>query len=149
MKVGSKGRYAVIAIVDVARHSGSGAVPLADVASRQRISLSYLEQLFAMLRRSGIVTSARGPGGGYRLSRPANETSVREIFEAVDETSAHGVTDTSAQDREGSAVTADLWEELEEHIRQFLDQVSVADVLAGHVRQRPNGSELSRTAEVS
>ena len=85
MKLGSKVRYAVMAIVDVAQHSDSGAVPLADVAARQKISLSYLEQLFAMLRRGGVVVSARGPGGGYRLARPARETTIRAIFDAVED----------------------------------------------------------------
>jgi Rrf2 family iron-sulfur cluster assembly transcriptional regulator len=128
MKVGSKVRYAVMAIVDVAQHSESGAVPLADVAARQKISLSYLEQLFAMLRRSGVVVSARGPGGGYRLAKPARETTIRAIFDAVDDP-ANGADDHPAA--EGGSLTASLWTDLQSHIRDFLDGVSVADVLGG------------------
>jgi Rrf2 family iron-sulfur cluster assembly transcriptional regulator len=128
MKVGSKVRYAVMAIVDVAQHSDSGAVPLADVAARQKISLSYLEQLFAMLRRSGVVISARGPGGGYRLAKSARETTIRAIFDAVDEP-GNGADDHPAAD--SGSITAGLWADLQGHIRDFLDGVSVADVLAG------------------
>src|SRR5215510_1397789 len=86
MRVGSKGRYAVIALVDVARHSDRGPVALAEVSERQKISLSYLEQLFSMLRRNALVVSSRGPGGGYRLQRPAADISIGEIFRAVEET---------------------------------------------------------------
>ncbi|TMO22036.1 Fe-S cluster assembly transcriptional regulator IscR, partial [Pseudoalteromonas sp. S4492] len=76
MKLTSKGRYAVTAMLDVALHTNVGAVPLADISERQEISLSYLEQLFARLRKNGLVTSVRGPGGGYLLGREANEISV-------------------------------------------------------------------------
>ncbi|MBI1361514.1 MAG: Rrf2 family transcriptional regulator [Alphaproteobacteria bacterium] len=131
MKVGSKARYAVMAIVDVARHSGSGAVPLAEVASRQKISLSYLEQLFAMLRKSGVVVSARGPGGGYRLAKPAEDTTIRSIFEAVDDPApSNGGSDGQAAEAEISPI-GELWSDLQDHIRDFLDNVSVGDVLAG------------------
>jgi Rrf2 family iron-sulfur cluster assembly transcriptional regulator len=85
MRLSTKGRYAVMAMTDLARHGADRAVSLAEIASRQEISLSYLEQLFARLRRGGLVKSARGPGGGYRLAKPAYETSVAEIVLAVDE----------------------------------------------------------------
>ena len=85
MKLSTKGRYAVMAMVDLARHSQGKPVALNDIATRQEISLSYLEQLFAKLRRGGLVISARGPGGGYRLARGANETRIADIILAVDE----------------------------------------------------------------
>lgn len=126
MRVGSKGRYAVIALIDVARNSDFGPVPLAEVAERQKISLSYLEQLFAMLRRSGLVVSSRGPGGGYRLQRPSTEVSIGEVFRAVEETSAHD------RDWPGmTGITSSLWSALDDHIRDFLESVSVSDVMAG------------------
>ena len=85
MRLSTKGRYAVMAMTDLARHGADRAVSLAEIAARQEISLSYLEQLFARMRRGGLVKSVRGPGGGYRLARPAAETSVAEIVVAVDE----------------------------------------------------------------
>jgi Rrf2 family iron-sulfur cluster assembly transcriptional regulator len=127
MRVGSKGRYAVVALIDVAQNSTSGPVPLAEVAQRQKISLSYLEQLFAMLRRNSVVVSSRGPGGGYRLQRPAQTISIGEVFRAVEETGA---------EREwprGGTATASLWAALDEHIRDFLEGLTVADVMAGRV----------------
>jgi Rrf2 family iron-sulfur cluster assembly transcriptional regulator len=146
MKVGSKGRYAVIAILDVARHSGSGAVPLADVAMRQRISLSYLEQLFALLRRSGVVQSARGPGGGYRLARSPSETTIKAIFEAVEDPVS-----ATARDQASAVVTAPLWLALDRSIRSFLGAVTVEDVLAGRLEgaNEQAGSQLSRLEEVA
>ena len=85
MRLSTKGRYAVMAMADLARREGERAVALADIAARQEISLSYLEQLFARLRRQGLVVSARGPGGGYRLARSSAETNIAEIVLAVDE----------------------------------------------------------------
>jgi Rrf2 family iron-sulfur cluster assembly transcriptional regulator len=131
MRVGSKGRYAVIALVDVAENAGARPVALAEVAERQHISLSYLEQLFAMLRRSGLVISSRGPGGGYRLGRAAGDITVGEVFRAVEETgNGHeGGRDWTS----GGGVTASLWTALDDQIREFLEGVSVADVVAGKV----------------
>ena len=85
MRLSTKGRYAVMAMADLARNGADRAVSLAEIATRQEISLSYLEQLFARLRKSGLVKSVRGPGGGYRLAREACETAVAEIVLAVDE----------------------------------------------------------------
>jgi Rrf2 family transcriptional regulator, iron-sulfur cluster assembly transcription factor len=128
MRMSSKGRYAIVAVLDVAGHAGARPVSLADVAVRQRISLSYLEQLFAMLRRSGLVAASRGPGGGYRLQRPADEITVGQVFQAVEDGSASN--DNGARDwSEGPA--AGLWQALEGHIEQFLDRVTLADLLAG------------------
>lgn len=131
MKVGSKGRYAVVALADVAANDGAGSVPLADVSARQSISLSYLEQLFAMLRRNGLVTSARGPGGGYRLSRPAGEISIGDIFRAVDE-AASG----DRPDRPGSGLASHLWDDLDAHIQGFLDRKTLQDAI-GAARPAP------------
>lgn len=127
MRVGSKGRYAVIALVDVATNSASRPVALAEVAERQQISLSYLEQLFAMLRKSGLVLSSRGPGGGYRLQRSANDITVGEVFRAVEET---GNAENNGRDWTGGA-TASLWSALDHHIRDFLESVAISDVLSG------------------
>lgn len=134
MRVGSKGRYAVIALLDVAQNSSARPVALAEVAERQQISLSYLEQLFAMLRRSGLVVSARGPGGGYRLQRAAEEITVGEIFRAVED--AGNADKVAEQGRDwvgGGHPTAPLWLALDEHVREFLEGVTVADVMSGKV----------------
>jgi Rrf2 family iron-sulfur cluster assembly transcriptional regulator len=141
MKLSTKGRYAVMAMADLAGHeAGARAVSLADVARRQEISLSYLEQLFAKLRRHGLVTSVRGPGGGYRLSRPAAEMRVADIILAVDEPiratrclpgSAKGCTGTTLR-----CVAHDLWEELGQQIHVFLSSISLADVVERRVLGR-------------
>ena len=130
MKLTTKGRYAVTAILDVALHSGNGPVPLADVAERQNLSLSYLEQLFARLRQHGLVRSSRGPGGGYRLSRPATEISVAEVILAVDEqvdvTRCGGLVNCNQDSR---CLTHDLWVELSQQMHQFFSSRTLADVL--------------------
>jgi Rrf2 family iron-sulfur cluster assembly transcriptional regulator len=140
MKLSTKGRYAVMAMADLAGHEdGTRAVSLADIARRQEISLSYLEQLFAKLRRHGLVKSARGPGGGYRLSRPANEMRVADIILAVDEPiratrclpGAKGCMTASIR-----CVTHDLWEELGHQIHVFLSSISLADVVEQRVLGR-------------
>jgi len=122
VKLSTKGRYAVMAMVDLARHAQAKPVSLSDIATRQEISLSYLEQLFARLRRAGLVKSVRGPGGGYRLARTSAETRVSEIILAVDERS--------------KCLTHDLWEELGNQIHQFLNSVSLADVLERKLKPR-------------
>ncbi|MFW6413104.1 MAG: Rrf2 family transcriptional regulator, partial [Oceanicaulis sp.] len=123
MKLSTKGRYAVMAMADLAVSSKDGPAPLGEIASRQEISLSYLEQLFAKLRRAGLVKSVRGPGGGYRLARPAGETRVADIMIAVEEP----VDVTRCQHKpkgcmEGGlrCITHDLWDELGRHIHLFL-----------------------------
>jgi Rrf2 family iron-sulfur cluster assembly transcriptional regulator len=147
MRLSTKGRYAVMAMADLAGNQGvdggSKPVALADIAQRQDISLSYLEQLFAKLRRGGLVTSVRGPGGGYRLSRPSPDLRIADIIVAVDEPiaatrckpgSSKGCTKTGAR-----CVTHDLWEELGQQIHVFLSSVSLADVVERRVlgRARP------------
>jgi Rrf2 family iron-sulfur cluster assembly transcriptional regulator len=139
VKLSTKGRYAVMATADIAARDIDGPVALADIAARQGISLSYLEQLFAKLRRRGIVTSARGPGGGYRLARPADETRIADIIMAVDEpikatrckSGAEGCTGMG-----GRCLTHDLWEELSRQIYLFLSAVTLADVVEGRVLGR-------------
>ena len=132
MRLSTKGRYAVMAMADLARHDGQGAVSLAEIAARQDISLSYLEQLFARLRRNGLVKSARGPGGGYRLALPPAETSVGAIVVAVDEplkvTRCAGA-GRGCMPKGELCLTHHLWEELGQRIQDFLDGVSLADVL--------------------
>jgi Rrf2 family iron-sulfur cluster assembly transcriptional regulator len=138
MRLSTKGRYAVMAMADLARRQDEPcrAVALAEIATRQEISLSYLEQLFARLRRKGLVQSARGPGGGYRLTRTAAETSIAEIVLAVDEPlratrcAAEGKGCMLKGER---CLTHDLWEDLGHRIEDYLASVSLADVLNGRL----------------
>ena len=132
MKLGSKGRYAVMAMVDLARHSNGHPVALAEIAARQEISLSYLEQLFAKLRRGGLVNSVRGPGGGYLLAHHRDETRIADIIVAVDEPlhavrCTPGATIGCRGDR-SRCLTHDLWEELSNQIHLYLSSVSLGDV---------------------
>jgi Rrf2 family transcriptional regulator, iron-sulfur cluster assembly transcription factor len=159
MRLSTKGRYAVMAMADLAGHAPDQnntikPVALADIAERQDISLSYLEQLFAKLRRGGLVTSVRGPGGGYRLSRPSADLRIADIIVAVDEPiaatrcktgSAQGCTKTGAR-----CVTHDLWEELGQQIHVFLSSVSLADVVEKRVlgRAKPCNDVGSNEEEV-
>ena len=132
MKLGAKARYAVTAMVDLARHSSGVPVCLADIAARQEISLPFLEQLFAKLRRSGLIKSVRGPGGGYLLAHDRNETRIADIITAVDEP-IHAVRCTPGAasgcriDR-SRCLTHDLWEELSNQIHLYLSSVSLGDV---------------------
>ena len=127
MRMSSKGRYAVVAILDVAANAGPKPTSLADVATRQKISLSYLEQLFAMLRRAGLVAASRGPGGGYRLQRPAGDITVAEVFQAVEE-AGNGAENGGRDWSEGPA--ARLWDAVDQHLERFLARITLADLLA-------------------
>jgi Rrf2 family transcriptional regulator, iron-sulfur cluster assembly transcription factor len=136
MRLTTKGRFAVTAMIDVAMHGGQGPVTLAAVSERQRISLSYLEQLFGKLRRSGLVDSVRGPGGGYNLAKAGDALSVADIILAVDEpidATQCGGRENCHDDRR--CMTHDLWAGLNEHIFSFLSGVSLADL----VLQQRNG----------
>jgi Rrf2 family iron-sulfur cluster assembly transcriptional regulator len=149
MRLSTRGRYAVMAMVELAVREGapcadrpsSRPVSLAEIAQAQLLSLAYLEQLFGRLRRAGLVASARGPGGGYRLGRPCTEVTIAEIVEAADEPI------TATRCEAGSpgclagqrCLTHDLWAELGEQIRLFLAGVTLADVVAGHVPGRARG----------
>jgi Rrf2 family transcriptional regulator, iron-sulfur cluster assembly transcription factor len=139
MRLSTKGRYAVMAMTDLARHGADRAVSLAEIAARQEISLSYLEQLFARLRRSGLVKSVRGPGGGYRLARPAGETTVADIVIAVDEPLHATRCETGGKGCMASGekcITHHLWDELGRQIHLFLAGVSLADVIDQRVGSR-------------
>ena len=133
MKLSTKGRYAVMAMVDLARHTNGSPVALADIADRQEISLSYLEQLFAKLRRRGLVSSVRGPGGGYLLTQEAGATRISDIILAVDEpiraTRCHPDSPTGCRSDKGRCLTHDLWEELGNQIHIYLSSVSLDDVI--------------------
>ena len=146
MELSTRGRYAVMAMVQLAEtDGGSGATPrpvsLAEIAACQCLSQCYLEQLFGKLRRAGLVTSARGPGGGYRLGRPAAAVTIAEIMLAVDEP-LHATRCTAGSggcltgpDGPAPCRTHQLWDELGRHIRAFLDRVTLEDVLHHRVRE--------------
>ncbi|MBK1719898.1 Fe-S cluster assembly transcriptional regulator IscR [Thiocystis violacea] len=138
MRLTTKGRYAVTAMLDLAIHQGHGPIALADIAQRQGISLSYLEQLFAKLRKRALVTSVRGPGGGYNLARPPADIPVAEVIAAVDESvdttrcgGAHNCQNN------GPCLTHDLWHDLSDRIYEHLNKISLQQLVdqrdeAGH-----------------
>ena len=132
MKLSTKGRYAVMAMVDLASNSKGQPVALADIAERQEISLSYLEQLFAKLRKGGLVKSVRGPGGGYLLAYPLEESRVSDIIVAVDEpiraTRCAPGSPAGCRSNKSRCLTHDLWEELGNQIHLYLSSVSLADI---------------------
>ena len=131
MRLTTKGRYAVTAVLDLALHQDNGPVSLAAISERQGISLSYLEQLFAKLRRNEIVSSTRGPGGGYSLKNTAEEVSISDIILAVDESCR--VVDCN--DNEGchngyQCLTHDLWQELSNEIQTFLNGITLSEIIS-------------------
>ncbi len=129
MRLTTKGRYAVTAMLDLAMHAQAGPISLADISKRQEISLSYLEQLFARLRRAGLVESVRGPGGGYLLAQVPETISVAQVIDAVDEsvdaTRCGGLSDCQQGD---TCLTHHLWCELSERIQGFLDGVTLGQL---------------------
>ncbi len=133
MRLTTKGRFAVTAMMDLALRGGAGPVTLAEISARQRISLSYLEQLFGKLRRHGLVSSVRGPGGGYRLAKPTQEVAVADIILAVDEpidaTQCAGK--ENCQD-DHKCLTHDLWANLNTHIFNYLRSVTLAELVRNH-----------------
>lgn len=133
MKLTTKGRYAVTAMLDLAIHSDRGPVTLSDISLRQDISLSYLEQLFARLRRSELVQSVRGPGGGYRLGRETQKIAVVDIIDAVDESVDATRCQGQGNCQQGEiCLTHHLWEDLSQQIHDFLGGISLADLMARH-----------------
>jgi Rrf2 family iron-sulfur cluster assembly transcriptional regulator len=140
MKLTTKGRYAVTAMLDLALHYEQGAVTLSDIARRQGISLSYLEQLFARLRRNGLVDSVRGPGGGYNLAMPPANISVAKIViainENIDATRCGGEKNCDGEER---CLTHNLWEDLSQRIHEFLDGITLADLV-----DKPTVQEVAR-----
>lgn len=130
MKLSSKGRYAVTAMLDIALHDRYGPVTLADISYAQEISLSYLEQLFAKLRRNGLVEGLRGPGGGYRLGRPGSEITIAEIIAAVDEKVDMTHCENRGDCKEGEhCLTHELWSDLSQQIFTFLSGITLADLV--------------------
>ena len=130
MRLTTKGRYAVTAMLDLALHYTDGPITLADISERQGISLSYLEQLFSRLRKKGLVDSARGPGGGYRLSRSAYEIAIADVITAVDESvdvRKCGGLGNCLEDR--PCLTHELWTDLSDQIFQFLNGISLGDLM--------------------
>jgi Rrf2 family iron-sulfur cluster assembly transcriptional regulator len=137
MRLTTKGRFAVTAMIDVAMHGGHNPVTLAAISERQKISLSYLEQLFGKLRRAGLVESVRGPGGGYNLARSSEQVSVADVIVAVDEpidATQCGGRENCHDDRR--CMTHELWASLNAHIFSFLRSVSLADLVR---QQQPKG----------
>jgi len=133
MRLTTKGRYAVTAMLDLALHYKDGPITLADISQRQGISLSYLEQLFSKLRKNGLVDSARGPGGGYRLSRDAAEICVADVITAVDEkVDAMRCNGMGNCHEEGQCLTHELWCDLSNQIYSFLQGISLAKLVAQH-----------------
>ncbi|MDX1593048.1 MAG: Fe-S cluster assembly transcriptional regulator IscR [Gammaproteobacteria bacterium] len=153
MRLTTKGRYAVTAMLDLALHYDQGPITLADISKRQSISLSYLEQLFSRLRRRGLVQSVRGPGGGYQLSRAAEEISVVSVITAVDEevdaTRCGGL--GNCQDSQ-PCLTHELWCDLSEQIHDFLAGINLAQLVErtyDDLASRSTGSTSKRTIAVS
>ncbi len=141
MKLSTKGRYAMVAMADLAMLPEADLAPLSDISKRQDISLPYLEQLFVKLRRAGLVASVRGPGGGYRLARPASEIRVVDVFAAVDETVSALHTGAGASGAvsgsRAQSMTNRLWEGLSAHVYVFLHQTRLSDVVANELTPCP------------
>lgn len=142
MRLTTKGRYAVTAMLDLSLNYGLGAITLADISERQGISLSYLEQLFARLRKQGLVSSSRGPGGGYRLSRPAENITVLDVISAVDEkvdsTQCEGRKNCHADEK---CLSHELWQSLSDQIRLYLAGITLAEVVRSY-EQKDNGEHV-------
>ena len=147
MRLTTKGRYAVTAMLDLALHGQAGPVSLADISERQAISLSYLEQLFAKLRRNSLVTSVRGPGGGYKLARGLKDIHVAQVIDAVNEsvdaTKCGGQGGCHAGD---ICLTHYLWSDLSQQIHEFLNGISLHDlVVRKDVQQVASRQDLRRS----
>lgn len=141
MKLSTKGRYAMVALADLALETSKDLLSLSEISQRQNISLPYLEQLFVKLRRAGLVESVRGPGGGYRLARPASEIRVSEILGAVDETVSAMETGAGASGglsgSRAQSMTNRLWEGLSAHVYVFLHQTRLSDVVENSLAPCP------------
>ncbi len=137
MRLTTKGRYAVTAMLDLSLNYGMGSITLADISDRQGISLSYLEQLFARLRKQGLVSSSRGPGGGYRLSRAADDITVLDVISAVDEkvdsTACEGKANCHGEEQ---CLSHELWTSLSEQIQIYLSGITLGEVVRNHEKSR-------------
>ena len=144
MKLSTKGRYAMVALADIALQPGDALVTLGEISKRQDISLPYLEQLFVKLRRADLVASVRGPGGGYRLARSASDIRVSDILAAVDETvdALHKGAGASgaASGSKAQSMTNRLWEGLSAHVYVFLHQTRLSDVVRQRTGPVPGGA---------
>ena len=156
MRLTTKGRYAVTSILDLALNQGSGPSPLAGISARQDISLSYMEQLFAKMRRKGLVESVRGPGGGYRLGRDAAEISIAEVINAVNETTDATRCRGKGDCQNGeTCLTHHLWMDLSDQIYAFLNDITLADLVArGDIQsiarqQQERGLDTERAPELA
>ena len=156
MRLTTKGRYAVTSILDLALHQDRGPIPLAGISERQDISLSYLEQLFAQLRRRGLVQSVRGPGGGYHLGKKPDAISVAEVIEAVNETTDATRCQGAGDCQKGeTCLTHHLWMDLSDQIREFLGNITLADLvtrqeirsISNHQETRARDSEQDAARE--
>lgn len=141
MKLSTKGRYAMVALADLAIQPEGGLVSLAEISARQDISLPYLEQLFVKLRRAKLVASVRGPGGGYRLAKPPSEMRISDILGAVDETVSAMHTGAGAKGgasgSKAQSMTNRLWERLSAHVYVFLHQTRLSDVIQNELAPCP------------
>lgn len=148
MKLTSKGRYAVTAMLDLALHADEGPVTLAEISERQGISLSYLEQLFTRLRKQGLVSSTRGPGGGYSLSRAADLIAIAEVVTAVDEVVDATRCGGMANCQDGKrCLTHDLWTDLSDQIYSFLSEITLGHLVKKG--QTENAGEAKESHGVS
>ena len=145
MKLSTKGRYAVTAMMDLAIHDRQGPVTLSDISNCQGISLSYLEQLFSKLRQTGLVEGVRGPGGGYRLGKPASQISVADVIVAVDEsidsTNCQGNLDCNRGER---CLTHHLWDDLSNRLFEFLDNITLSEFI-----QDPEVKKVARRMDTT
>jgi len=142
MKLTTRGRYAVTAMLDLAIHGSERPISLADISGRQEISLSYLEQLFAKLRRGDLVSSVRGPGGGYRLARSEDRIFVAEIIDAVDESVDVTNCQGKSNCQQGAiCLTHHLWKDLSEQIHDFLSQISLAQLVENREETGSEGAQ--------
>lgn len=150
MRLTTKGRYAVTAMLDLALHHEQGPIRLAGISDRQGISLSYLEQLFAQLRRRELVRSVRGPGGGYHLGRQANAISVAEVIAAVNEDTDVSRCRGASDCHEGeTCLTHHLWMDLSDQVRNFLENISLGDLVNRHDIRRVSEQQARRSNEAA
>lgn len=149
MRLTAKGRYAVTAMLDLAVHDDQGPISLADISERQGISLSYLEQLFAKLRRRELVKSVRGPGGGYQLSRCAKDIHIAQIVDSVDEnvdaTKCNGRADCQQGE---TCLTHELWSDLSDQIHNFLSDINLAGLIEKRNIQEIAARQEAKRAEL-
>lgn len=144
MKLSTQGQHAIMAMLTLAIHDDTGAMRLGDIATQQGISLSYLEQIFARLRNGGLVEGIRGPGGGYRLARPAEEISLAEIARVAEQEPEQ---DTDIVSKPQHELVARMWEDLSQQLYQFLDGISLDSLMEGHKIPR-KAYKMSETASM-